>query len=173
MSELSEKEWDAPGQSCAIGRRGWNNRGVRNRCLSSMGRRLIRRVAPVYIMHICSCCRLRVWVTGIWWVKGMTRIPSMRQLRNCYPAGGYLMVSVAGITWAMSDKEVVSQFFRRRICALQGRPDGWDYLAYPNLVAMDETISLLTGWAMGSTSFSGRDVPGQAGQSGLLAHDQL
>jgi diadenosine tetraphosphate (Ap4A) HIT family hydrolase len=77
-------------------------------------------------------------------VKGMTRIPSMRQLRNCYPSGGYLMVSIAGTTWAMSDKQVASQFFRRRICALQGRPDEWDYLACPNSVTMDETISLLT-----------------------------
>jgi diadenosine tetraphosphate (Ap4A) HIT family hydrolase len=78
-------------------------------------------------------------------VNGMTRISSIRQLRNCYPSGGYLMASIAGTTWAMSDKQVTSQFFRRRICALQGRPDEWDYLAYPNPDAMDETISLLNG----------------------------
>jgi diadenosine tetraphosphate (Ap4A) HIT family hydrolase len=77
-------------------------------------------------------------------VEGMTQIRSIRQLRYCYPSGGYLMVSSAGTTWAMSDEQVASQFFRRRICALQGRPDEWDYLAYPNPIAMDETISLLT-----------------------------
>lgn len=155
MSELSEKEWDALGPVL----RHWTSRLEQSwgqeplsfehgpSANSSSG-------ACVYHAHL-QLLPLAGVGNGDLVVKGMTRIPSMRQLRNCYPAGGYLMVSVAGITWAMSDKEVVSQFFRRRICALQGHPDGWDYLAYPNLVAMDETISLLTGWAMGSTSFSG------------------
>jgi diadenosine tetraphosphate (Ap4A) HIT family hydrolase len=145
MSGLSENEWDALGPVL----RYWTSRLEESwryeplvfehgpSANSSGG-------ACVYHAHL-QLLPLADVSSGDLVVEGMTRIVSIRQLSSSYPSGGYLMVSAAGITWAMSDKQATSQYFRRRICALQGRPNDWDYLTCPNQVAMDETISSLTG----------------------------
>jgi diadenosine tetraphosphate (Ap4A) HIT family hydrolase len=154
MSELSENEWESLGPVLSY----WTSRlkqswGAEPLAFEHGPSANSSGGACVYHAHL-QLLPLAGVSNGDLVVKEMTQIRSMRQLRNCYPSGGYLMMSVAGVTWAMSDKQVGSQFFRRRICALQGRPDEWDYLVYPNSVAMDETISLLAGRAMGGTSFS-------------------
>ena len=146
MSGLSENEWDALGpvlrywtsrleESWRYEPAGFEHGPSAN---SSGG-------ACVYHAHL-QLLPLADASIGDLMVEGMTRILSIRQLSSSYPSGGYfLMVSVAGITWAMSDKQATSQYLRKRICALQGRPNDWDYLTCPIEWQWTRLYSSLTG----------------------------
>lgn len=57
-----------------------------------------------------------------------------------FPTGGYVMTSAGGVTRVAPDERVPSQFFRRRLCHLQGREDEWDYLTHRQEPDMTVTL---------------------------------
>lgn len=143
MSQLSENEWNA----LDLVLHSWTDR------LEKLWQResLVFEHGPstgssggacVYHAHLQVLPRPNVRRTDLL-VDGMVRISEIKDLGILYPSGGYLMMKMREGIWVMPDGRVVSQFFRRRICALQGRPGDWDYLVYTNRAAMDETILML------------------------------
>jgi hypothetical protein len=70
-----------------------------------------------------------------------TRIDSLNDLRS-YRRLDYVMVwRQDRILLQQLRSAQIGQFFRRRICEAQGRPDAWDYLAFPNLETMLYTLT--------------------------------
>jgi hypothetical protein len=72
-----------------------------------------------------------------------TRLQTLDQLSAEFPTGGYMMTAVSGAVHVAPDMNLPSQYFRRRICELQGRRDEWDYLVFPRNEDMQVTIQLM------------------------------
>jgi hypothetical protein len=72
-----------------------------------------------------------------------TRLQTLQQLSAEFPAGGYMMTVGSGAVQIAPDMNLPSQYFRRRICELQGREDEWDYLVFPRHEDMRVTIQLM------------------------------
>jgi len=71
------------------------------------------------------------------------RMSSVCELQS-YRSLDYIMIwGRDGIFLRELPSTQIGQFFRRQISAMLGRPDSWDYLAFPNLEAMQTTITQL------------------------------
>lgn len=66
------------------------------------------------------------------------------QGRDLYP-DGYLMLQAHGDLVRIWPDPGVSQFFRRRLAPMFGRPDEWDYAAFPRIELLSETMARLGG----------------------------